>query len=193
LTAFRAMTEARGDAWRIAELHYWLTRAVPTHIAPPHLIGPFAIQLRATPREAAAAWTDVDSPYEAAIALLDGDESDVRKALPVFQRLGAEPAARLARSRLRELGVAAIPRGPRRSTAGHPFGLTSREEEVLHLLTEELSNQEIASRLVVSERTVHHHVSALLAKLQVRSRTAAAALARRHGLGPVGAHTGHTA
>jgi DNA-binding CsgD family transcriptional regulator len=191
LTAFRAMTEAREDAWRTAALHYWLTRANPTHLAPANLIGPFAIQLTAAPRKAAAAWSELNSPYEAAIALLDGDELDVREALSVFQRLGAEPAARLARSRLRNLGVAVIPRGPRRSTAEHPFGLTSREEEVLQLLIEDLSNQEIASRLVVSERTVHHHVSALLAKLQVRSRTAAAALARRHGLETVGAHTGY--
>ena len=96
---------------------------------------------------------------------------------------GVREACGLARSRLRDLGVAVIPRGPRRSTAGHPFGLTSREEEVLQLLTEELSNQEIASRLVVSERTVHHHVSALLAKLQVRDRTQAALWAQRHHLG----------
>jgi DNA-binding CsgD family transcriptional regulator/energy-coupling factor transporter ATP-binding protein EcfA2 len=189
LTAFRAMTEAREDAWRTAELHYWLTGAIPTHVARANLIGPYAIQLTAAPRNAAAAWTDLNSPYEAAIALLDGDEFDVREALTVFQRLGAEPAARLARCRLRNLGAAVIPRGPRRSTAEHPFGLTSREEEVLRLLTEDLTNQEIASRLVVSERTVHHHVSALLAKLQVRSRTAAAALARRRGLETVGAHT----
>jgi DNA-binding CsgD family transcriptional regulator/tetratricopeptide (TPR) repeat protein len=191
LTVFAAMEQAREDVWRTAELHYWLTRANPRHVPPSNLIGPFGMQLTASPRAAAAAWTELDSPYEAAVALLDGDEWDVREALTAFQRLGAEPAARLARSRLRELGVAVIPRGPRRSTAGHPFGLTSREEEVLSLLIEDLTNQEIASRLVVSERTVHHHVSALLAKLQVRSRTAAAALARRHGLGAVDAHASY--
>jgi DNA-binding CsgD family transcriptional regulator/tetratricopeptide (TPR) repeat protein len=193
LRAFRAVTEAREDAWRTAELHYWLSRATPTHVPPANLIGPFALQLSASPRKAAAEWTNLNSPYEAAIALLEGDELDVREALAVFLRLGAEPAARLARSRLRDLGAAVIPRGPRRSTAEHPFGLTSREEEVLQLLVEDLSNQEIASRLVVSERTVHHHVSALLAKLQVRSRTAAAAVARRHGLETVGAHSGSRA
>jgi hypothetical protein len=87
------MTEAREDAWRTAELHYWLSRATPTHVAPANLIGPFALQLSASPRKAAAAWTDLDSPYEAAIALLDGDESNVREAAP-----GPDPPTQLDRS-----------------------------------------------------------------------------------------------
>jgi DNA-binding CsgD family transcriptional regulator len=175
-----AVTEARADAWRASELHYWCARASAEVVPTNSLIGPFAYYVDGTPRQAADAWTELGNPYEAAIALLDGDEVDVREALTVFQGLDAEPAARLARYRLRRLGVVVVPRGPRRSTADHPFGLTAREDEVLQLLTEELSNQEIAARLVVSERTVHHHVSALLAKLQVRTRTAAASLARSH-------------
>jgi DNA-binding CsgD family transcriptional regulator len=169
---------ARESVFRMAELHCWLRLADPAHVPPAGLPGPFGVQLRAAPREAADAWLAAESPYEAAVALLAGDAEQVREALASFQRLGAEPAVRLARARLRELGVTAIPRGPRRSTADNRFGLTARESDVLQLLADDLTNAEIAARLVVSERTVHHHVSALLAKLQVRSRVEAAALAR---------------
>jgi DNA-binding CsgD family transcriptional regulator len=179
LVAHLAAAECREDVWRGAELHHWLRKADPDHVPPGQLAGPFGAQLAAGPRAGAAAWRAQHSPYEAAAALLDGTVADARHALAEFQRLGAEPAARLARARLRELGVAVVPRGPRRSTARHPLGLTNREDEVLRLLTEDLTNQQIAARLVVSERTVHHHVSSLLAKLQVRSRTGAAALARK--------------
>jgi DNA-binding NarL/FixJ family response regulator len=62
--------------------------------------------------------------------------------------------------------------------------LTPREREVLALVAEGASNREIAQRLVVSERTARTHVSAILAKLEVMSRTQAALWAVRQGLGP---------
>jgi RNA polymerase sigma factor (sigma-70 family) len=61
-------------------------------------------------------------------------------------------------------------------------GLTPREHEVLRLVAEGLTNRQIARRLVLSEHTVHRHVTNLLRKLDVPSRTAAAALAARLGL-----------
>ena len=81
--------------------------------------------------------------------------------------------------RLRDLGVTRIPRGPRAFTREHPAGLTERQVDVLHLLGEGLTNAEIAARLVLSIRTVDHHVSAILTKLGVASRREAARLARR--------------
>jgi DNA-binding NarL/FixJ family response regulator len=75
-----------------------------------------------------------------------------------------------------------VPRGPRPRTRENPAGLTARELEVLGLLTEGLRNTEIAKRLVVSQKTVDHHVSAILRKLDARTRGEAAAQAARLGL-----------
>ena len=68
----------------------------------------------------------------------------------------------------------AIPRGPHSATRAAPAGLTAREQEVLALLADGLSDREISQKLFISERTVHHHVSAVLSKVGVTSRTAAA-------------------
>ena len=76
----------------------------------------------------------------------------------------------------------ASPRGPRPRTRANPAGLTARELEVLALLTSGLRNAAIADELVVSEKTVDHHVSAVLRKLDVRTRGEAAAEAARLGL-----------
>jgi DNA-binding NarL/FixJ family response regulator len=84
---------------------------------------------------------------------------------------------------MKALGVKAIPRGPRLTTRTAPAGLTAREQEVLGLLSEGLADREISRRLVISERTVHHHVAAVLSKIGVQSRTAAAREAARMGIG----------
>jgi DNA-binding NarL/FixJ family response regulator len=86
---------------------------------------------------------------------------------------------------MRELGLRAVPRGPRPATRSAPAGLTAREQEVLVLVSAGLADREISARLFISERTVNHHVSAVLAKIGVSSRTAAAREAARLGLEPV--------
>jgi two-component system, NarL family, response regulator LiaR len=67
-------------------------------------------------------------------------------------------------------------------SSARELGLTPRERDVLRLLVEGLTNQQIAERLVVSEHTVHRHVTNILRKLDLPSRTAAAAHAVRSGL-----------
>ena len=102
------------------------------------------------------------------------------EALRVLEELGAEPAAERARGHLRALGVR-VP-GPAPATRANPAGLTGRQLDVLALVTEGLTNAEIAERLVVSVRTVDHHVAAVLEKLGVRSRREAAEAARELGI-----------
>jgi len=77
-----------------------------------------------------------------------------------------------------------VPRGPLAETRANPAGLTARQLEVLALLAEGLTNAEIAARLVVSIRTVDHHVAAVLARLGVGSRRAACRRAADMGILP---------
>jgi DNA-binding NarL/FixJ family response regulator len=91
-----------------------------------------------------------------------------------------------------ELGRRAL-RGPRRATALHPVGLTRREQDVLERLATGATNPAIAATLQLSERTVAHHVSAILRKLGAPTRLAAVERARARGLvgqdGPAGSQT----
>jgi DNA-binding CsgD family transcriptional regulator len=136
---------------------------------------------------AAAQWNRLGRPYDAALARLgSADEGDLRDALAVFGELGAAAAAGWTRRRMRELGIRTIPRGPRAATRAAPAGLTAREQEVLALISAGLANREISQRLFISERTVQHHVSAVLAKIGVSSRTAAAREAARIGIADPG-------
>ena len=117
------------------------------------------------------------------MALADGDEEgSLRAALEIFERLGASPMAAIVRRKLRSLGIRSIPRGAHERTRQNPCGLTNRQLKVLGLLVEGHRNADIARRLFVAEKTVDHHVSAVLAKLGVRSRGEAVAAANRLGL-----------
>jgi len=131
-------------------------------------------------RRSADHWRQIGCPYEAALALADGDEEEpLREALDQLQRLEAVPAAAIVARKLRNLGARGLPRGPRQSTRSNPANLTARELEVLELVAAGLRNAEIAGRLFLSERTVQNHVSAVLRKLNVRSRGQAGVEARR--------------
>jgi DNA-binding CsgD family transcriptional regulator len=165
------------------ELAFWLWRCDPSTPIREPIPEAFALQVAGEWRAAAFAWEALGCPYEQAAALVETqDEAAMRLALQILERLGAGPLASLLRRRLRARGVRKIPRGAHQRTRQNPHGLTNRELRVLTLVAEGCRNSEIARRLFLAEKTVGHHVSAVLAKLDVRSRGAAAAIANELGL-----------
>jgi DNA-binding CsgD family transcriptional regulator/tetratricopeptide (TPR) repeat protein len=180
-----AMARERDAAWIVGELAFWRRRAGVDEACLDGIAEPFAAHLLGEWTRAAMLWDQAGCPYEAALALADSGEDDaLRQALVELRQLGAQPAAAAVGRLLRRRGTRDVPRGPRPSTRANPAGLTARELEVLAMLGEGLRNAEIADRLVLSQRTVGHHVSATLRKLQVRSRAEASATAVRLGIFP---------
>jgi DNA-binding CsgD family transcriptional regulator/tetratricopeptide (TPR) repeat protein len=186
LPAYDLARQAR-DAWQLGQSLFWIWRAGgATGVAsgvdsePPAVIIPlhYKALLAGDWRTAAAAWERTGCPYEHAMALSMGDVEAQIRALAIFEALGAQPAASALREQMRLGGAKGLPRGPRPATQANPQGLTAREMDVLALLVEGLSNAEISKRLSIAPKTVDHHVSTVLAKLNVRSRLEAAAVAR---------------
>ncbi|MEJ2859903.1 ATP-binding protein [Actinomycetospora flava] len=179
------LTAAPGRELDRGELARWQRRLGRAVEVPAGARAVHAAGIRGDWEAAAAAWEADRAPYHQALELLDsGAAEPTLRALRILDGLGAKPAARMARRRLRELGVTHIPRGPYAATRSNPAGLSDRQTEVLALLAEGLTNAEVAARLVISEKTADHHVSAILAKLDVRTRREAAAVARELGVAP---------
>ncbi|MFI5698221.1 AAA family ATPase [Kribbella sp. NPDC051586] len=174
----------RTHDWIQGQIATWQVRlgAVVTP-APARLPEPHARLVSGDFDRAAQLWDGLGSPFDAALALLDsGSEPGLREALRRFDAIGAVAAARLTRRQMRRLGLRAIPAGAQPSTRSDAAGMTRREREVMTLVASGQSNAAISAHLVISPRTVEHHVAAVLAKLGVGSRTLVAAEARRRGL-----------
>jgi DNA-binding CsgD family transcriptional regulator len=180
LALLQAMNVANFDPWESGELAVWLRRsALPaddrlTKAMP----RPRALELAGRPEEAAAEWQRLGLPYEAALSLMqargDRAEDALVQAVTLLDDIEAAAAAARARGMARGMGLLErLPkqkRGPYSATRAHPLGLTKRECEVLQLLVDGAANADIAKRLSRSQRTVEHHVSAVLAKLSAGNR-----------------------
>jgi DNA-binding CsgD family transcriptional regulator len=173
---------ANPEAWEAGELCWWLTLAGAPRDASVPLPRPFALMCEGEFRAAAEAWRELASPlWEARALCASADLDDARAGLDLLAGAGLA-ATREAALRERHARGLPIPRGPRPSSRSNAAGLTVREVEVLELLAEGLSNADLAKRLYLSEKTVGHHVSAVLRKLDEPTRARAVAKVRRTGI-----------
>ncbi|MBI1401184.1 AAA family ATPase [Hyphomonas sp.] len=136
---------------------------------------PFRRELDGDFEGAAAAWQALSMPYAAALARLQSpDGATLSVGVRELEAIGAQAAAATGRRRAAELGLSrALPRSRRGSYSAardHPLGLTRREQDVLALIVKGYSNREISEALKRSPRTVEHHVSSVLAKLNAQNR-----------------------
>jgi DNA-binding CsgD family transcriptional regulator len=178
-----ALANELESEWMIGELAVWRRRAGIRDAIPTVAAEPLALQLDDESIRAATVWQELGCPYEAALALAEADDDDaLLSAHRELQALGAQPAAAIVARRLRRRGVRGLARGPRQTTRDNPANLTARELEVLGLVAQGSRNADVAERLFLSEKTVDHHVSAILRKLGVSTRGQASVEAIRLGL-----------
>ncbi len=179
LAALAAMDVASFDRWERGEFACWRQRSgLALGMTTLDVAGPRAAELGGDALAAAGEWSRLGLPYEAALALMQvrgaGAADAVSRAISILEEIGARGAASAARRLARRLGLdGKLPkarRGPYSAARHHPLGLTRRELQVLELVAQGLGNREIAQRLVRSPRTIEHHFSAVLGKLNASSR-----------------------
>jgi DNA-binding CsgD family transcriptional regulator/tetratricopeptide (TPR) repeat protein len=142
----------------------------------------FKVNTAIEARRTAAKWLEIGDRYMQAHALFHGSEEDKRNALSILLEIGADGPAEKMKQEMRAIGIKGIPRGMRSSTKSNSALLTRREMDILQLLKNGLQNKEIAGRLFLSPKTVDHHISSILFKLDVNSRMKAVSEAARRNL-----------
>ena len=148
----------------------------------PGLPRPYHLFFEGDWRGAAELWSNLGAPFEQALCLLEGDPDAQYSALAFFESLGATAVVEHVQLLMQKRGLRVAARTPRASTRANPAGLTKRQMDVLRLIDQGRSNTKIAAALFVSPKTVDHHISAILGKLDAKSRGEAAAIARSSGL-----------
>jgi len=166
---------AKRHPWFAGALGFWHWRAGAQVSAPASAARPFALQIGGDWRAAANEWERLGCPYERAMALMDGDHPAQLRALEIFERLGARPAAEMVRQQLRAI--------PERRRERESFGgLTARERAVAALIAQGKSNRDIAAAMTVRVKTIETYVTRILNKLDFDSRVQIATWTVEQGL-----------
>lgn len=181
---FQILIDIGADAmhvWRRGEALIWAHRlgiTLPESFSI-DLQEPFKLELNGDFQSAASQWKSLGLPYNAALTLMQVKEGNMlTTAYTEAQETLEEMDARKALNKLKQLAkthdvTGKIPktrRGPYKAAKNHPLGLTKREQQILALMTNGASNKEISNTLSRSQRTVEHHVSSILSKLNASSR-----------------------
>jgi len=164
------------------ELSYWLRKTRGKTLKYANAKPGTMLSKKSESSRTAADFEKLGRPYEKALKLFEGTDNDKRKALTILQALGANAVYEKLKSEMRLTGIRQIPRGLRKTTLSNQALLTSRELDILGLLKTGLQNKEIASKLYISAKTVDHHISAILFKLDVNSRVKAVQEAVTRGI-----------
>ena len=155
------------------KLYYWLRKARKEYLPLKERYEGYDTSSVTMALKEAASWENLGCPYEQALSLFEGTDDDKRKAITIVHKLGANAVYEKMKLEMTSSGIKSIPRGINKTTQSNPARLTSRELDILPMLKEGLQNKEIAARLFISSKTVDHHISSILFKLDVKSRTKA--------------------
>jgi ATP/maltotriose-dependent transcriptional regulator MalT len=177
-----AKTMASEMIYGSGEFAFWLRKARKQKLPLKNMDEGYEIGTTALALKAAEFWERRGCPYHQAITLFESNDEYKRKAIGIVYQLGAVAVFERMKFEMRKSGIKNIPRGIRKTTQSNPEFLTDRELDVLRLLQEGLHNKEIAARLFISAKTVDHHISAILYKLEVNSRTKAVHEAEKLGI-----------
>lgn len=164
------MVEQLGNVYQANEFAFWLLKARKQLIPLKEIYEGYEVSSIKKAQKAAILWEKAGCPYVQALALFGGDDDDKRKAVTLVHGLGANAVYEKMKGEMKTAGIKSIPRGIRKSTRSNPALLTDREMGVLQLLKEGIPNKEIAGRLFISAKTVDHHISSILFKLEAKSR-----------------------
>jgi DNA-binding CsgD family transcriptional regulator len=176
------MFQQAGRFSKKSRFFFWLRKVRRDHLPEEIHNGIDVSTLTMSFDEEVALWRQLSSPYEQALCLFEGNDDNKRKALSMMQELGADAVCEKLKMEMRSCGIKKIPRGLRESTKINPAKLTNRELDVLQLLKKGIQNKEIANTLFISPKTVDHHISSILFKLDVNSRAKAVTEAVRLGI-----------
>lgn len=161
---------------------YWLKKSRPDHLDINQLYQQFE-QERNHSKIADGYFEKMfGCALEKAILLFEGSDTEKKQSITLLENMQAKAVIRKLKEELRESGQSKIPRGMRNSTRNNPAQLTTRELDILQLLKTGAANKEIASSLFISPKTVDHHISSILFKLDVSSRVKAVGEAERLGI-----------
>ena len=157
----------------VNEYAFWLMKARNQHLRLKTVYDAYNVSNAASVQKASLHWHKLGNPYMHAQVLFEGNEEDKKKAISIVQELEATAVYERMKQEMRSSGIKGIPRGLRKTTRENAALLTGREMDVLALLKDGLQNKEIAAKLFISAKTVDHHISSILFKLDVNSRVKA--------------------
>ena len=175
----KAMAEQSLHPIQNDEFIFWLAKARKSRLPGGMVHEGFNTSNQVKTLQAATFWEHAGCTYQQALVLYDGSTDDKKEAITILRELGADMVYEKMKQEMKMAGIKSIPRGIRKATRSNAAFLTERELDVLQLLKEGMQNKEIAASLFISPKTVDNHLTSILFKLDVNSRTKAISAAMR--------------